>query len=183
MSGRLDDPQIEGIVRAGRLRYAGFDFKGGELSVNYRGGTAAVAGWVAAPENRLRVVVEPALDWRFEADLELRRFAPELVRSGLGAFPPGVGQALGRAAFLATGRLQGAGRLFDPGSVRADVGLDTLWLRPRGPRCRAPHPCGSPGATPGSWWRISGWPASSTTCRFAGAGASRGDGTCRPRAR
>ena len=52
--GRLDDPQIDGVVRAERLRYAGFDFKGGELSVNYRGGTVAVEGWVAARENRLR---------------------------------------------------------------------------------------------------------------------------------
>ena len=34
--GRLDDPQVEGVVRAARLRYAGFDFKGGELSVDYR---------------------------------------------------------------------------------------------------------------------------------------------------
>ena len=130
--GQLDDPQITGDVRADRLRYAGFDFKGGELSVNYRGGAVAVEGWVAARENRLRAVVEPARDWRFESDLELQQFAPELVRSGLGAFPPALAQALGRASFLATGRLQGSGRLLDPGSVRVDVRLDTLWLQAAG---------------------------------------------------
>ncbi len=130
--GRLDDPQMEGVVRAERLRYAGFDFKGGELSVNYRGGVAAVEGWVTVRENRLRAVVEPARDWRFESELELRQFAPELVRSGLGALPPALAQALGRASFLATGRLQGRGRLFDPASVRADVVLDTLWLQAAG---------------------------------------------------
>lgn len=130
--GWLDDPQVEAAMRAERLRYAGFDFKGGELAVNYRGGTVTVDGWVAARENRLRVVAEPARDWRFESDLELRQFAPELVRSGLGAFPPALAQALGRAAFLATGRLQGSGRLLDPGSVRADLRLDTLWLQAAG---------------------------------------------------
>ncbi|MHB8834348.1 MAG: translocation/assembly module TamB domain-containing protein [Candidatus Methylomirabilia bacterium] len=130
--GELDDPQITADVRAERLLYAGFDFKGGELSVNYRGGVAAVEGWVAARENRLRVVVEPARDWRFDADLELQQFAPELVRSGLGAFPPALARALRRASFLATGRLQGSGRLLDPGSVRVDVRLDTLWLQAAG---------------------------------------------------
>jgi len=130
--GRLDEPQIEGAMRAERLRYAGFDFKGGELSVNYRKGTVAVEGWVAARENRLRVVVEPARDWRFESDLELRQFAPELVRSGIGAFPPALAQSLGKASFLATGRLQSSGRLLDPGSVRADMLLDTLWLQAAG---------------------------------------------------
>ena len=130
--GQLDDPQIASDVRADHLRYAGFDFKGGELSVNYRRGAIAVEGWVAARENRLRAVVEPARDWRFESDLELRQLAPELVRSGLGAFPPALAQALGRASFLATGRLQGSGRLLDPGSVRVDVLLDTLWLQAAG---------------------------------------------------
>jgi autotransporter translocation and assembly factor TamB len=130
--GQLDDPRIAGDVRADRLRYAGFDFKGGELSVDYRGGVIAVEGWVAARENRLRAVVEPARDWRFESDLELQQLAPELVRSGLGAFPPALAKALGRASFLATGRLQGSGRLPDPGSVRVDVRLDTLWLQAAG---------------------------------------------------
>jgi len=130
--GRLDDPQIEGAVRAERLRYAGFDFKGGELAVNYRRGVVTVEGWVAARENRLRVVVEPARNWRFDSDLELRQLAPELVRSGLGAFPPAVARALERASFLATGRLQGSGLLLDPGSVRAELRLDTLWLQAAG---------------------------------------------------
>jgi autotransporter translocation and assembly factor TamB len=130
--GRLDAPQIEGAVRAERLRYAGFDFKGGELSVTYRGGAAAVEGWVASRENRLRAVVEPARDGRFELDLELRQLAPELVRSGLGAFPPALAQAMGKASFLATGRLKVGGRLRDPGSVRADLRLDTLWLQAAG---------------------------------------------------
>ena len=76
--------------------------------------------------------MEPARDWRFESDLELQQFAPELVRSGLGALPPALAQVLGRAAFLATGRLQGSGRLFDPASVRADLRLDTLWLEAAG---------------------------------------------------
>ena len=130
--GRLDDPRFKGTMIAERLRYGGFDFKGGELSVDYGAGTAAVEGWIAARENRLRAAVEPARDWRFESDLELRQFAPELVRSGLGAFPPALAKALGRAAFLATGRVHGSGRLRDPGSVRADLQLDTLWLQAAG---------------------------------------------------
>ncbi len=129
VSGQLADPQIAGDVRADHLRYAGFDFKGGELSINYRRGAVAVEGWIAARENRLRAVVEPARDWRFESDLELQQLAPELVRSGLGAFPPALAQALGRASFLATGRIQGSGRLLDPASVRVEVRLDTLWLQ------------------------------------------------------
>ena len=132
LSGRLDDPKIEAAVRADRLRYAGFDFKGGELAVTYRGAAVAVDGWVASQENRLRVVVEPSRDWRFESDLELRQFAPELVRSGIGAFPPALAQALGRASFLAAGRLRGSGKLLDPGSMRADLQLDTLWLQAAG---------------------------------------------------
>lgn len=130
--GTIDDPQVEGAIRAARLRYAGFDFKGGELSVTYRRGLAAVEGWVAAPENRLRAVVEPSRDWRFESDLELQQFAPELVRSGLGALPPALAQALGRASFLAAGRLKASGRLLDPRSVRAEMRLDTLWLQAAG---------------------------------------------------
>ena len=132
LSGRLDDPRVEGAIRAERLRYSGFDFKGGELSVKYRGGAIGIEGWVAARENRLRVSVEPGRDWRFESDLELRQLAPEVVRSGLGAFPPALAQALGRASFLATGRLHGSGRLLDPASVRADLRLDTLWLQAAG---------------------------------------------------
>ena len=130
--GSLDDPQIECDVRAERLRYAGFDFKGGELSVGYRGGKVVVEGWVAARENRLRLVADPAREWRFESDLELRQLAPELARSGLGALPPGLAKALGKASFLATGRLHGSGKLLDPGSVRADLQLDTLWLEAAG---------------------------------------------------
>jgi len=130
--GLLNDPQVDCDVRAERLRYAGFDFKGGELSVGYHGGKVVVEGWVAARENRLRVVADPARDWRFESDLELRQFAPELVRSGLGALPPALAQALGKASFLATGRLHGSGKLLDPGSVRADLQLDTLWLEAAG---------------------------------------------------
>ena len=130
--GQLDDPQITGDMRADQLRYAGFDFKGGELSVKYREGALAVEGWIAARENRLRAVVEPARDWRFESDLELQQLAPELVRSGLGAFPPALARALGRASFLATGRLQGSGHLRDPGSMRVDLRLDTLWLQAAG---------------------------------------------------
>ena len=42
--GQLDDPQITGDMRADQLRYAGFDFKGGELSVKYRGGGARRRG-------------------------------------------------------------------------------------------------------------------------------------------
>ncbi len=130
--GRLGDPRVEGAVRAAQLRYAGFDFKGGELTVDYRGGKLAVAGWVADRENRLRAVVEPARDWRFDAELELRQFAPELVRSGLGALPPAVARALGKASFLATGGLKVSGRLLDPATVRADLRLDTLWLQAAG---------------------------------------------------
>ena len=78
------------------------------------------------------MVVEPARDWRFESELELRQFAPELVRSGFGALPPALAKALGRASFLATGRLHGSGRLLDLGSVRAEVRLDTLWLEAAG---------------------------------------------------
>jgi autotransporter translocation and assembly factor TamB len=132
LRGSIDDPQFEVAVRAGSLRYAGFDLKGGELSVSYRRGLATVEGWVAASENRLRAVVEPRRDWRFEADLELQQLAPELARSGLGALPPALSQALGRAAFLATGRLRASGRLLDPGSVQAEVRLDTLWLQAAG---------------------------------------------------
>jgi len=132
VSGQLADPRIAGDVTAERLRYAGFDFKGGELSVDYRGGTAAIEGWVAARENRLRVVVEPARDWRFESDLELKQFAPELARSGLGTLPPALARTLERAVFMATGRLKGSGRLLDPGSVRVDVQLETLWLQAAG---------------------------------------------------
>jgi autotransporter translocation and assembly factor TamB len=132
VSGRLRDPRVEALVRADQLRYAGFDFKGGELSVGYRNGAATVEGWVASRENRLRIVVEPSRDWRFDADLELRQFAPELVRSGIGAFPPALAQALGRASFLAAGRLRGSGRLFDPRSMRVDLQLDTLWLQGAG---------------------------------------------------
>ena len=80
----------------------------------------------------MRIAMEPARDWRFESDLELRQLAPDVVRSGLGAFPPALAQALGKAAFLATGRLKGSGRLLDPGSLRADLQLDTLWLQAAG---------------------------------------------------
>jgi hypothetical protein len=138
--GKLDDPQVKGSVRAGRLRYAGFDFKGGELSVDYRGGTAAIEGWVATRENRLRLVVEPARDWRFTADLELRQFAPEMVRSGLGALPPTLARALGKASFLAAGRLAAAGSLRDLRSVRADLQLDTLWIQAAGKSLQNPAP-------------------------------------------
>lgn len=130
--GRLDGPQAEGTVRAARLRVAGFDFKGGEAAVDYRGGTAAVKGWIGARENRLRAVLEPGRDWRFESDLELAQFAPEMVRSGLGALPPGLARVLGRASFLAAGRLQARGRLRDTASVRADLRLDSLWLQASG---------------------------------------------------
>ena len=132
VEGPLRDPHVAGTVSATRLRYAGFDLKGGEFAVDYRGGTAAIEGWIAVRENRLRAVLEPARDWRFESDLELRQFAPEMVHSGLGVFPPAMAKALGKAAFLASGRLQARGRLRDPGSVRADLRLETLWLQAAG---------------------------------------------------
>jgi hypothetical protein len=138
--GTLVDPLIKGTVRAGRLRFAGFDLKGGELSVDYRGGAAVVEGWVAARENRLRLVVEPARDWRFKSDLELRQFAPEMVRSGLGAFPPALARALGKTAFLAAGRLEAAGSLRDLRSMRADLELDTLWIQAAGKSLQNPAP-------------------------------------------
>jgi autotransporter translocation and assembly factor TamB len=138
--GTLADPQVKGTVRAGRLRYAGFDLKGGELSVDYRGGAAAVEGWVAAPENRLRLVVEPGRDWRFKSDLELRQFAPEMVRSGLSALPPALAAMLGKTSFLATGRLAAAGQLRDLRSVRADLQLDTLWIQAAGTSLQNPAP-------------------------------------------
>jgi len=140
LHGTLDDPRVKGAVRAGRLRYAGFDFKGGELSVDYRGGTATVEGWVAARENRLLLVVEPDRDWRFTADLELRQFAPEMVRSGLGALPPTLARELGKTTFLAAGRLEAAGSLRELRSVRADLRLDTLWIQAAGKSLQNPAP-------------------------------------------
>ena len=39
-----------------------------------------------------RGLPDATIDWRFEADLELAQFAPEMVRSGLGALPPARGR-------------------------------------------------------------------------------------------
>jgi autotransporter translocation and assembly factor TamB len=131
LDGALRDPRVKARLQATRLRYHGLDFKGGELAVAYGGGTLGVEGWVAVPENRLRLVIEPARDWRFDADLELRQLAPELVRSGAAALP-GFSRALGRSSLLASGRFQARGRLREPASVQADLVLETLWLQAAG---------------------------------------------------
>ncbi|HWR98441.1 MAG TPA: translocation/assembly module TamB domain-containing protein, partial [Candidatus Methanoperedens sp.] len=136
LQGRVAGPlaalELEGTARATRLRYGGFDFRGGELAVKYAGGKAALTGWVAAPENRLRAVVEPAQGWRFESELDLRQLAPELVRSGSASFPPGLAKLVGEASFLAAGKLSVRGRLREPDSVAADLVLETFWLQASG---------------------------------------------------
>lgn len=136
LRGRLDGPvrtpALTGQVRADRLRYAGWDLKGGVIDVDYRGGKAVLKGWIVEEANRLRAVLEPAFDWRFETDLELKQFSPEMLRPGLGALPPALGLALEKAAFLAAGRLQARGRLGDLASLHGDLTLDTLWFQAAG---------------------------------------------------
>ncbi|HEY5998452.1 MAG TPA: translocation/assembly module TamB domain-containing protein, partial [bacterium] len=132
VSGPLEALELQGSLRASQLRYGGLDFRGGELEVDYRGGKAVLTGWVGTQENRLRAVVEPHQGWRFESDLELRQLAPELVRSGTAALPPGLARLVGGASFLAAGRVVAHGRLREPESVSADLVLDTLWLQASG---------------------------------------------------
>ncbi len=130
--GPLDALVVDGALQATRLRYGGFDLRGGELAVKYRGGTIGVTGWLAAPENRLRAVLEPAAGWRFESELDLQRFAPEIVRSGAGGFPPALARIVGQASFLAAGTLRAEGRLLEPSGLRAALRLETLWLQAAG---------------------------------------------------
>ena len=169
--GQLDDPQVTGDVRADRLRYAGFDFKGGELSVNYRGGgrRRGLGRGPGEPAARGRRAGQ-GLAFRVGSRTATAR--PGTGPLGTRRISAGAGPGPGESLLLATGRLQGSGQLLDPGSIRVDCGWTRCGFRPPENRCRTSRPCGSPGATRGSWWMISGWPANNTTSRSAGAGAA-----------
>jgi len=132
VDGPLRAPVVTGTIRATRLRAGMLDLRRGELGIEVREGAVALQGWVGSDVNRLRAVLEPGYDWRFEADLELGQFSPEMLGAGGSFLPPALARGFSRASFLASGRLHAAGRLLEPASIEADLRLDSLWLQAAG---------------------------------------------------
>ena len=151
-------------MRADRLRYAGFDFKGGELSVYYRArgcppsragsrpGRTGCAWWWSRPgpgvSSRTSSCGSSPRNWSARDSARCRRRWP---------------RPWGAPRFSPPGGFRAAGGCSTPPRCAPICGWTPCGSRPPANRCRTSRPCGSPGATGGSRWMISGWPASNTT--------------------